>query len=380
MADKMPHDISVSGLDVRAFTDDLRSKHPIVKNINNEWVLLKHADVMAAALDDERFSSKVSRYLQIPNGLDGEEHTQYRAIIDRYLSKQALTPFISVFENVAAQLMSELPKGQTLDAVNDIGAVLAVRLQCEWLGWPKELEAVLLEWMDDNHIATRSGKHDLTAQVAEKFDVIIRSVVQPRRADNNNTFDDVTSKLCAETINGRLLTEEELVSILRNWTGGDLGSIALCIGVIVAYIVEHPQLIEEIRQGSDSKVDAIIDEILRIDDPFVSNRRVTTCPMHVAGQDIPAGAKVKLNWTSANRDEGVFDQNQFDPEGNADKNLVYGIGKHVCPGRLLSTWELRIAIKALLNSVQNISFTEQDVSEREVSPVGGYHRVPVVLA
>ena len=44
-----------------------------------------------------------------------------------------------------------------LDAVGDIGAVYAVRAQCAWLGWPSELESRLLQWIQDNRSATRSG-------------------------------------------------------------------------------------------------------------------------------------------------------------------------------------------------------------------------------
>ena len=72
--------------------------------------------------------------------------------------------------------MSELPKGKMLNAVDDIGAVFAVRAQCAWLGWPTELEPRLLQWMRDNHSATRSKDNVKMAQVAQDFDDIIRSV------------------------------------------------------------------------------------------------------------------------------------------------------------------------------------------------------------
>lgn len=380
MTDHMPDDLSAAGRDLRAYTDALRPRHPVVKNVAGEWVLLRHADVVAAALDHERFSSAVSRYLQVPNGLDGDEHTRYREVIARYLSHDALAPFVPVFERVAAQLVAELPRGVVLDAVSDIGAVFAVRAQCEWLGWPAELEPRLLAWMQENHAATRSGDRAWTTDVAEQFDEIVRSVIQPRRAAGGHAPDDVTTRLCRETLDGRLLTELELVSILRNWTGGDLGSIALCIGVLVASVAQQPSLAARLRSASDKEVDAIIDEVLRLDDPFVSNRRITTCPVRIGGVDIPSGARVKLNWTSANRDEAVFGTNRFDPERNAAANLVYGIGKHVCPGRLLATWELRIGLQALLASVKTIELAPGQPLEREVAPVGGYHRVPVILA
>jgi len=143
--------------DLRALTDNLRQAHEVIKNDAGEWVLLRHADVVAAALDDKCFSSQVSRFLQVPNGMDGAEHKRFRALIDGYLSKEALMPYVSVFDKVATELMSELPKGKMLNAVDDIGAVFAVRAQCAWLGWPTELEPKLY-----------SGCATITALLARK--------------------------------------------------------------------------------------------------------------------------------------------------------------------------------------------------------------------
>ena len=392
--------------DLRALTDNLRQAHDVIKSDAGEWVLLRHADVVAAALDDKRFSSQVSRFLQVPNGMDGAEHEHFRALIDGYLSKEALMDYVPVFDKVATELMSELPKGKMLNAVDDIGAVFAVRAQCAWLGWPTELEPKLLQWMRDNHSATRSKNNVKMAQVAQDFDDIIRSVISSYRntdevagmfnaspaetktAENNivnnvnHSLDrnSVTAQLCRERIDGRELSEAELVSILRNWTGGDLGSIALCVGVIIAHIVKHPEQVSVWLQATDSELETIIDEILRIDDPFVSNRRITTCPVSIGAHKLPKGARVQLNWTSANRDEAVFGDNDFDPQKQAAANVVYGIGKHVCPGRLLATWQLRIATQALLAHFTDITLAAGFSLQREQPPLGGYRHVPVVLA
>ena len=380
MTDHMPDDITAAGRDLRAYTDELRPKCPVLKNSAGDWVLLGHAEVVQAALDHESFSSKVSRYLQIPNGLDGAEHTRYRQLIDRYLTREALTPHIPVFKQIAGQLIEELPKDKPVDAVHDIGAVFAVRAQCAWLGWPTELEPELLAWMAANHEATRSGEREKMAQVADTFDDIIRSVIAPRRAAGDTAPNDVTTQLCRETVDDRLLSDAELVSILRNWTGGDLGSIALCVGVIVEYLVRHREYAQQLRDATDTDLETAIDEILRLDNPFISNRRVTTCPVSIGGQKIPSGATVKLNWTSANRDESVFNHNTFDPVAHADDNLVYGIGKHICPGRLLATWQLRITLRALLAGVSTLSFVPDQSVERETAPVGGFHKVPIILS
>ncbi len=385
MTTYLSKELLAQNTDLRSLTDQLRSEHDVVTNPSGEWVLLRHADVKAAALDDSRFSSQVSRFLQVPNGLDGAEHSRFREIIERHLSYAALSPYLPVFEKLAAELVSSLPKDSTINAVSDLGAVFAVRAQCAWLGWPAELEPKLLQWMRDKHSATRSQDNAKMAQVAQDFDQIIRSVIRPRRnrkptSSQQMDYDDATSRLCRETVDGRPLSEAELVSILRNWTGGDLESIALCIGVIVAYLVQHPAQAKTLAVATDTELEAALDEILRLDNPFASNRRVTTCPVTIGDHQLPTGARVQLNWISANRDAAVFGDNAFAPQAHAADNLIYGIGRHVCPGRLLATWQLRIVTRALLTQTRRITLAPDQTLERESPPLGGYHCVPVVLS
>lgn len=382
MSDHMPDDLSATGKDLRAYTDELRPRHGVVRNVHGEWVLLRHELVVQAARSDDRFSSAVSSHLQIPNGMDSAEHTAYREALDRFLTPEALAPFHEGFRRVAADLVASLPRGVAVDAVSQVGVRFAVRAQSAWLGWPADLEDRLVDWVAENHAATRSGDKSWTRKVAESFDELIRCVLEPRRgAGREDDTDDVTARLMRTEVNGRPLTDAEIVSVLRNWTGGDLGSIAQCVGVLVHYLATHPAVQDRLRSGvPDAEFEAIIDEILRIDDPFVSNRRVTTCPVTIGGVELPQGARVKLSWTSANRDEAVFgDPDAMDPERNADRNLVYGIGRHACPGRLLATLEMRIAMQELLAATSSIALDPQRPAERAVSPVGGWSKVPVVL-
>ena len=344
-------------------------------------MLLRHELVRRAALDDTSFSSAVSRFLQVPNGLDGAEHTAFREALDPFLSPAALSPYQADFERIAADLVASLPLGASVEAVREPGAAFAVRAQSAWLGWAPELEGRLLEWIGENHAATRSGEVKRTAQVAEEFDDLIWLEMAARRAASTS-LTDITGELLRVEVHGRRLTDAEIVSVLRNWTGGDLGSIALCVGVLVHRLASHQGLQSRLRAGvGDAEMDLVIDEVLRIDDPFVSNRRVTTGPVDLGGVRLPEGARVKLHWTSANRDAVVLgDPETFDPAGHAADNLVYGVGRHACPGRLLATLELRIAVRALLAGTTAITLDPARPAEREVAPVGGWARVPVLLS
>ena len=382
MTDHMPDDLSATGRDLRAYTDELRPRHGVVRNVHGEWVLLHHELVVQAALDSDRFSSAVSSHLHVPNGLDSAEHAAYRQALDRFLGPEALAPFHDDFRRVAVDLVASLPRGVGVDAVSGLGTRFAVRAQSTWLNWPAALEERLVAWVAENHAATRSEDRAWIKRVAADFDALIRSVLESRRSGASaGGARDVTGELMRTRVDGRPLSDAEIVSVLRNWTGGDLGSIALCVGVLVHHLASQPQLQDRLRAGvPDAELDAVLDEILRIDDPFGSNRRITMCPLTIGGVSLSAGARVKLNWTSANRDEAVFgDPDALDPRANADRNLVYGIGRHACPGRLLATLEMRFVVRELLAATTSFDLDPQQPAERAVSPVGGWARVPVVL-
>lgn len=276
MTAHIPDDLSPAGRDLRAYTDELRPEHPVVRNDRGECVLLRHDLVRHAALDPVRFSSEVSRFLQVPNGLTARS-----------------TP--------------------------------------------------------------RSGRRSTRSSPRQRW----------RRTKRiSNASPPISSGRCREASGWKRYGTSAPLSRSRRapgWAGP--GTWRDGCGV------------------PDSELDLIIDEVLRIDDPFVTNRRVTTGPVDLGVVELPEGARVKLRWTSANRDEVVFgDPQAFDPAGHAADNLVYGTGTHACPGRLLANVELRIAVRALVAGTTAFVLDPEQPAEREVAPVGGWARVPVLLA
>jgi cytochrome P450 len=170
------------------------------------------------------------------------------------------------------------------------------------------------------------------------------------------------------------------VSILRNWTAGDLGSMAAALGVAIHFLATHPGVQAALRADPGGLAPAI-DEMLRIDDPFLVNRRVVTAPAEVAGFALEPGTRVYLNWTSANRDEAVFgDPDAYRPAEHAPHNLVYGTGIHVCPGRPLATLELVVAVETLLRLTTSIALAPDAGAERDTYPAGGWRRLPIRLS
>lgn len=376
-----PHSEAGTRPDLRVLLDAQRQACPVSRAPDGSVTLLAHADVRAAALNPAAFSSAVSAHRALPNSLDGDEHRAYRTLIDAYLTDEVVAAQEPQCREHAAAIVGALPRGVTVRTVLDIGTPFAVRGQSTWLGWPPDIEDELVAWVADNREATRSGERSRMAEVAERFDAIITRLLDARR---DGGVDDVTSRLMREEIDGRPLPDSEVVSILRNWTAGDLGSLAASVGVIVHHLATDVALQGYLRglvaDRRAREFEDAMEEILRIDDPFVSNRRVTTRDLVLDGERIEAGTRVVLNWTAANRDPGAFgDPEAFNPAENAEANLVFGIGPHVCPGRTLTLMELRVIVWELLVQTEHIAISRERGPVRERSPVSGWAKVPIVL-
>lgn len=358
--------------------DQARAGDGATPTAHSTLVVGRHAEVVDIATSPDRFSNAVSRFLQIPNGLDGEEHRRFRALVDRYFTPDAMAEFAPACRAVARDLVSALPRDRAFDAVGDLGARFAVRAQSAWLGWSADLEPVLLGWLEDKLRAMRSGDAASRAEVAERFDALVGSLVEARRGSDGTR--DVTDRLVHDRSAGRPLRADEVVSILRNWTGGDLGTIALSVGVVVHALAGDAGLALALRASAgDEEFDAVLEEVLRRDNPFLASRRVATRDTEVAGVCIHAGEVVALDWHASNRDPEIFSPpDAFEPERHAAANLVYGIGPHVCPGRPLARLELRELTGALLAAAPALELAGTPV--RESPPFGGFRSVPVRIA
>lgn len=140
---------------------------------------------------------------------------------------------------VARDLVAGLPRDRAFDAMREGAVRRTSPVRLARLA-KSSCERTLLDWLETRQAAVRSGDPARNVKVAERFDSIIRSLIEPRRSSDGTR--DVTDRLIHDESAGRPLEDAEIVSILRNWTGGDLGSIALAVGVIVHDLATDPDL------------------------------------------------------------------------------------------------------------------------------------------
>lgn len=352
--------------------DAMRRTCPVAHSPYGYTSVFRHADALRVINDHDTFSSAVSRFPSVPNGMDPPEHTAFRRLIEPYFDDAHMAAFAPVCRDIARRLVQTLPAGKPVELIGEFAQIFALQVQCAWLGWPDDLHEPLRQWTLKNHAATLERDREAQAAVAEEFDGYIKDLLAVRRDAGASAPDDITTHLLNNLWLGRPLTEDEIVSILRNWTVGELGTIAASIGIITHYLTVQPDIQRQLREHPD-QISAANDEILRMHAPLIMNRRIATSEVELGGRKLPAGTRVAVIWASANRDEAVFgDPDEFRLDRDPELNLLYGAGIHVCPGAPLARLELNTVVEELLAGTGWLSPSDQHEPVKAFFPGSGF--------
>lgn len=361
--------------DPRTAYDRMRGHCPVAHDADGHWTLFRHADVMRVLLDPKGFSNRASRHISVPNGMDPPEHGPFRQLIEPYFNEQRVAWFRPLCRAIADDLAQQLQGRDTVDIMADFALPFALRAQCAFMGWPQSLQQRLLDWIQRSQRASFVQDRSALAELAAAFDAIIDEQLTQRRRAGVARDADITCELMQGQVNGRPLSDAEIASILRNWTVGEVGTLAAAIGIIALHLAGDSALQQQLREQPDRLYYAN-DEIQRMHNPLLENRRRATCPAELDGRKIGQDARVIINWVAANRDPDVFPEPDcFRWDRNPQDNLLYGAGIHVCPGAPMARMELVEVIDSLLQHSHNLQPAAGRPAQPARYPASGYAQV-----
>ncbi len=394
-----PRDISVLG-DQRHMYDEMRERCPVAYSHFLDWSLFRHQDIVNILADPETYSS-ASKRRAVPNGMDPPEHTLYNHALAPYFQPEQMKALEPGCRRIAVDLLEEILArgGDEFDFIPEFAQPFPIKTLCLFLGWPQETWESLRGWTHGNQEVAFSQNREAGAALAREFTGYVMEALRVRREGgghaSGNMVDtkhskqtrhagyitditDVTTSIMGITVGGVALSDEDIVSVLRNWTAGQ-GTVAASIGILVYYLARHTEMQERLR-SEPALLPAAIDEILRADGPLVANRRSTTRAVEIEGRKIDAGEHLSLNWISANRDPRTFD----DPDAvrldrSPADNLLFGAGIHYCLGAPLARLEMRVAMEELLARTSTIELGAADLPRRHIYPSNGFGELPVRL-
>jgi hypothetical protein len=152
------------------------------------------------------------------------------------------------------------------------------------------------------------------------------------------------------------LTRDEIGSILFSLSFAGHETTTGLIGNTVRRLLEQPDRWAAIAPDP-GLIPAAVEETLRYDPSVPVWRRVTTRSVRLAGQNLPAGARLFLWLAAAGRDASAFPvPDEFDlHRRDADRHLAFGQGLHYCLGANLGRLEAQIAVTELARRYPQLS-------------------------
>lgn len=346
-----PHSPDLSPERAYALYDELRTSCPVSRGENHGgyWSLARYADVRAAAMDHDTYSSTGGVYLPPvsdsrfpPIDYDPPEHAGFRELIAPLTSgaaAKAMEPMIrgsveamvdGFVDRGSADLVEELAVPLPLDVITHLYGLDPQRAE--------DIRGYSLEFLE--HAGGPKGR-----EVIDRVCAYWMELFAQRRRDPQDDF--VTHLVQA----GHGADDPTLANMMFILTYAGHDSTALGLSNTLLYLAEHPKVQEQLIERPRLVVTAV-DEILRYETPLHWFPRNLTRDTSMAGQEMKAGDRVVLLFASANRDPEEFDRaDEVVIDRRPNRHVAFGAGIHTCPGMALARAEIRIAVETVLRRI-----------------------------
>jgi len=355
------------------------------------WVLSKHADVLAVSRDHRTFSVETGFVMvdDLPPdvlamtrnqllGMDPPRHGPLRRSVITRFTTRMLAELEPKVRQIAREVMEKISVPQEVNLVESLAGDLPTAVICSMLEIPRDVWPTIRRWSD---LQTSSSDPDLGGSAEEVNQASIEMgtygfQLACERKDKGG--DDLISQLINQEVEGHQLSEVEFAGFFVQLTVAGNETTRGLISSGMQILLERPQLYQQLRDHQEL-LPLAVEEMLRWTCPLHYFRRTATADTRIRGQDIKAGDRVVMLYSSANFDEDVFaDPMNFDITRNPNPHMAFGHGIHLCLGANLARMEARIFFEEFFRHFAHIESCAEPVFIRS-NIIHGFKEMPVLL-
>jgi cytochrome P450 len=369
--------------------DRLLREQPVTPLANGGVLLCRHDDVAwALSSHDVRRPTEWSVGRKPPGpfrefgrnnmiSMNPPDHTRFRQAIMPAFSRKRTEALEGFVEETCDALIDAMRERGTNDFIDDFAMPLPVTVICHMLGIPTEEVDLLREgsgyMLAGLEITATPEEYERASRGATALFDYLGSVVRMREA---NPGDDLLSLLIRNERDHKLSREEVVWATITLLIAGHETTTHLLGNGLLA-LMRNGAAMRLLRLQPDLATNAV-EEFLRFDPPIYVLFREAAKDLRVADTGIPAGTLLMLSIAAANRDPRKFEHpERLDlARRNADANLSFAAGRHLCAGHALARLEGRIAFTRLMARLADVRLAAAP-TPREGVMFKGYHRMPV---
>ena len=354
------------------------------------WSLTRHADVAAVSRDNESFSSHKAGIFLHPDQvapldlnrnlllyMDPPDHTKYRKILQTAFVPNTVKKMSDQTRARVTRVIDEVIENGSCDFVNDIAVPVPLGVLMSMMGLPDEDFQKLFEWSEAIEAAQRAPEPNAALETFGEMAGYLHEQIQRQAEDGGESL---VTKLREAEVDGQRLTDEEILVFfaLLEFAGNDTTRNTTATGMLA--LIENRDQWQKLCDDPELIPNAI-EEILRYTSVVNWFARTATRDTEIAGQPIKEGEKVVMWFTSASRDEDIYDDPQrFDiTRSEHDHKAFGGGGRHFCLGSGLARQELTILFEELSKRMPEIELAGE-VERVPSSWAHGLHSMPVTFS
>ena len=404
-ADLTSHDTFVAGPPHNTFAR-LRREDPLhwTEYADGEdfWSVTRHADIAKMNKNTQVFSS--ARGIRIEDQsyeeylarrtfqeTDPPEHSMSRMKLIRAFSKTAMAAFEEDIRELCHEILDQTLEAETFDATKEIARQLPMRMLGRVIGTPDEDLPWLVE-KGDALIANTDPdftSHLLDKMVTDEFRMMpfnspagaelyqyAKELMEKKAAAGDKS--GVLHMILEPAKDGSVITETEFRNFfcLLVAAGNDTTRYSIAAGIQA--MCHQPELLAQMQAGD--VWDTAPDEIIRWATPTLYFRRTATRDVEMHRKIIREGDKVVYWFSSANRDETVFDDPfRVNLARTPNRHMSFGQeGPHVCLGMWLARLEVLVLFQELAKRLKSIE-PAGDHKFLRSNFVGGLKELPVTV-
>jgi cytochrome P450 len=360
------------------------------------WSVFRYADVVGVLQEPRIYSNKEGpgpeRMMQLgDDGMllfaDDPAHSRQRQIANKAFLPRMVDQRVPLIQRVIDEILDKLEPDGAADVVKDMSIPLSVAMITDIFGVGADRRDDIARW-GPSIMAAMGGEPDVVQAAAtatfEMF-AFVTEVINERRArlaGGERLPDDVLSAMIQAEHEGSRFTDPEILMCANIFLVAGYETTATAIGNAVWLLCTHPEQ-RAALEADWSLLDHAVEEILRYEPPIEGTFRSTTEPTRLVDTDLPARAKVRLVYASANRDADQFaDPHTFRidrPVSELRRHVTFGQGPHACLGAALARAEIRVALRAILTRLPGLRLDPERPAVRNTAlTVNGFASVPVL--
>lgn len=330
------------------------------ERVNGVVTLYRHADITAVNRHPGvtgtggRGGTFGNEGALIPLEIDGEEHRQWRKLLDPIFAPKKIAYLEEQVRTLARELIAEFAGRGHAELHDEFCVPLPCLTFLRLLGAPVEKLDFFLEFKDGVVHPQGATLEELNANMAVAAGKILEYFIGflAERKAETEAKDDLVATLLRSEVDGRPLTDEEFYNIMFLFMFAGLDTVTSSMSCIFAWLGQHSEQRDRLV-ADPSLIPAAVEELMRYESPVPSGLRYAEEDLDLGdGLVIQRGEAIHAVWAAANVDPNAFD----DPlTVNFDRiranHIAFASGTHRCLGSHLARLELRIAVEELLKAI-----------------------------